>query len=342
MNKLITLFAVVFLAAVTFAGRIELRGPNKSSPLTKLNKYNIAQDSVSVSGVSAGGFFAVQFQVAYSKSLVGAGIFAAGPYYCAQGSLMTAEEQCMAGFANVDLNTIQSTITQYQSQGLIDSTSNLARHKVFLYSGTFDYTVKQSVVQQLATQYQQLGIPQKNIVTNFTVASGHAWITNNYGSLCYLTMTPYINNCNLDGAYQVLNTIYGYIKPKKEAIAANLITFEQTGNFSANYMTGNGYVYVPSSCQRGVSCRLHVVFHGCEQGASILGTTFVENIGMNEYAESNNIIMVYPQVTTGLLNEAGCFDWINFSYTDSNYANKQGGQMKAVANILAALGAKVY
>ena len=72
------------------------------------------------------------------------------------------------------------------------------------------------------------------------------------------------------------------------------------------------------------------------------GPTFVENVGLNEYAESNNIIVVYPQVTTGLLNEMGCFDWINFSYTDSNYANKRGLQMTAVSNIVSALGAKVY
>jgi pimeloyl-ACP methyl ester carboxylesterase len=45
---------------------------------------------VSVSGLSAGAFTAVQYLVAYSGSVVGAGVVAGGPYYCAAGnSLLT-------------------------------------------------------------------------------------------------------------------------------------------------------------------------------------------------------------------------------------------------------------
>ena len=159
----------------------------------------------------------------------------------------------MEAFQQVDLNALQNTITQYQQQGLIDNVSNLAKHRVYLFSGTYDYTVKSSVVQALQTQYQSLGV--KTIFSNYTVASGHAWITNNYGNLCFLTMSPYINNCGLDGAFQVLNTIYGNIKPKTQANQANLFTFEQTGNFSAIFMDNTGYLYVPTACQKGASCR---------------------------------------------------------------------------------------
>ncbi|KAF0979740.1 hypothetical protein FDP41_000893 [Naegleria fowleri] len=255
---------------------------------------------------------------------------------------LATTEQCMEGLQPVDLNTIQQTVSQYQSQKLIDSTLNLQRHRIYLYSGTFDMTVKTSVVEALAAQYQSWGILSKNIVTNFTVPSGHAWITNNYGNWCFLTMPPYINNCNMDGAFNVLNTIYGDIKPKAQANAANLVSFAQAGNFSGNYMDSTGYLYVPTACQQGASCRLHVVFHGCEQGASILGTEFVSNIGINEYAESNNIIVLYPQVAAGGENFLGCFDWVNFSGADSNYANKKGSQMTAVANMIMALGGKIY
>ncbi|MGC1518085.1 MAG: poly(3-hydroxybutyrate) depolymerase, partial [Azonexus sp.] len=38
-------------------------------------------DDVTVSGISAGGYMAVQFQVAYSGIVRGAGVVAGGPYY---------------------------------------------------------------------------------------------------------------------------------------------------------------------------------------------------------------------------------------------------------------------
>jgi len=40
--------------------------------------YDIDTSLISVSGVSAGGYMAVQFHVAYSSSIMGAGIVAAG------------------------------------------------------------------------------------------------------------------------------------------------------------------------------------------------------------------------------------------------------------------------
>ena len=46
-----------------------------------IKKYNIEPKSLTVSGISAGGFMAVQFAVAYSKSVNGSGIVAGGPYY---------------------------------------------------------------------------------------------------------------------------------------------------------------------------------------------------------------------------------------------------------------------
>lgn len=50
-----------------------------------LNAYNVDPSSVSVSGISSGGFFAVQLGVAYSDVFpVGFGAFAGGPYDCAR------------------------------------------------------------------------------------------------------------------------------------------------------------------------------------------------------------------------------------------------------------------
>lgn len=59
-------------------------------------------------------------------------------------------------------------------------------------------------------------------------------------------------------------------------------------------------------------CRLHVAFHGCRQFAESVGTVFVEHSGLNAWAESNNIIVLYPQtVNSDVLpfNPKACWDW---------------------------------
>ena len=40
--------------------------------------YNVLSDEVSVSGFSSGGFMAVQFHIAFSKSLMGVGAISGG------------------------------------------------------------------------------------------------------------------------------------------------------------------------------------------------------------------------------------------------------------------------
>ncbi len=50
-----------------------------------LQAYNVDPKSVSVSGLSAGGFMAGQLGVAYSGTFqTGFGVFAGGPYDCAR------------------------------------------------------------------------------------------------------------------------------------------------------------------------------------------------------------------------------------------------------------------
>ena len=65
----------------------------QAAPLPALK----AGQDISVSGVSSGGYMAVQMQVAHAQQVSGAGIFAAGPYDCAQGSMLRALTHCMAG-----------------------------------------------------------------------------------------------------------------------------------------------------------------------------------------------------------------------------------------------------
>jgi poly(3-hydroxybutyrate) depolymerase len=50
-----------------------------------LGSFNVDPNSVSVSGMSSGGFFSVQLGVAYSSTFkTGFGVFAGGPFDCAR------------------------------------------------------------------------------------------------------------------------------------------------------------------------------------------------------------------------------------------------------------------
>ena len=75
------------LAFLAFAG------PLHAAP--RLNAQNADVSGITVSGLSSGGNMAVQFHVAHSASVKGAGALAAGPYYCAAGQLWTAYYNCM-------------------------------------------------------------------------------------------------------------------------------------------------------------------------------------------------------------------------------------------------------
>jgi hypothetical protein len=55
---------------------------------------NIDPGQISVSGISSGGFMAHQFHVAHSEQIMGVGIVAGGPYYCAGGSILDAVTKC--------------------------------------------------------------------------------------------------------------------------------------------------------------------------------------------------------------------------------------------------------
>ena len=44
------------------------------------------------------------------------------------------------------------------------------------------------------------------------------------------------------------------------------------------------------------SCHLHVYFHGCTMSADENGTEFIENSGILEMADANNIVALFPQV----------------------------------------------
>nr|WP_088958985.1 hypothetical protein [Variovorax sp. HW608] len=281
---------------------------------------------VSVSGLSAGGFMAVQLHVAYSATFKrGAGVVAGGPYYCAEGSIVNATGRCMSHSSSIPVSSLVSTTNSWASSGTIDPVSNLANSKVYLYSGTSDNTVVQAVMNDLQTYYQSF-VPTANTFYKNNIGSGHAMITDDYGSSCSTTASPYINNCGFDLAGDILQYLYGALNARNNGTLSGTFTeFNQTDFVSGHGMAATGWIYVPQSCNSS-SCRVHVVLHGCKQNYSDIGDKYVRDTGYNRWADTNNIILIYPQTSTAATNS--CFDW--WGYDNANYAKKSGPQMAAI------------
>jgi hypothetical protein len=74
--------------------------------------------------------------------------FFEAPYYCAQGNMMTALTTCMNGLMGaINVNGMVNKVNAYKNSNLIDDPANLRNHRVYIYSGTMDFTVKSSKKQ---------------------------------------------------------------------------------------------------------------------------------------------------------------------------------------------------
>ena len=101
-------------------------------------------------------------------------------------------------------------------------------------------------------------------------------------------------------------------------------------------MGATGYLYVPKVCEKG-RCRVHVAFHGCRQSAE----RFARDAGYNRWADTNRLIVLYPQVEPSwnpfAFNPRGCWDW--WGYSGALYHTREGAQIREVMAMLKRLAA---
>lgn len=292
---------------------------------------NLNPNTLTISGISAGACMAVQFQYAWSSIVRGAGIVAAAPYQCSGGSLSGAE-LCLNDPSLESAQSLYSDAEINAALGYIDSLSNLQNQTIFLFSGVLDTVVPQ---QNMNNVYSMLQLAGADKVTKyFNYSAEHAWITDKYGNSCSSLGSPYINNCGLDFAGNFLHQAFTDLKIEWNHTMgtlnySNLVSFDQTqfGASSSISLANTGYMYVPAKCAAGGSCHLHVNFHGCTQDANSLGLEYVLFTELNEWAESNDVVILYPQATANILqdNPEACFDW--WGYVASDYATKNGAQI---------------
>jgi len=320
-----------------------------------LPAYGADPAEVSVSGVSSGGFMAVQFHVAHSGRVKGVGVVAGGPYYCAQGSVWMAYYNCSTPSASAPLPSVALLKAEADALArarLIDPTDGLAAARVWLFSGTRDRTVDPAVVDAARQFYALYKPPAGNLVRVADRPAGHAMVTESAGGACGTTAPPYINDCDYDAAGELLGHVLGALEPPAAKETGRIIRFDQRpfadGDAYAISLADSGYAFVPRACELE-RCRVHVAFHGCRQSVQAVGERFVREAGYNRWADANRLIVLYPQTIarTGpgfqggrwsfVFNPRGCWDW--WGYTDARYHTSAGRQIRTVTAMVDHLAA---
>ncbi|MDE1714211.1 PHB depolymerase family esterase (plasmid) [Chromobacterium amazonense] len=303
-----------------------------------------------VSGLSSGAFMAAQFSVANSASVAGAGIVAGGPFYCAglvrmngvERFLITATTQCMRPLGDAPSGALAFQAAQrFADQGLIDPVDNLKRQRLYIFTGAADNIVLSKVVAQTLAFYKSAGVPDSQVRYVNNVNAGHALITANPGDLaCSANAAPNLNNCGFVQSWDILRQLYGQLKTPASKLSGQLKDFDQSEFAQKGYtgLSDIGHVYIPAVCAKE-SCRVHVVFHGCTQeDSNSIGNRFYTTTGYNELADSNRIVVLYPQIRADSeRNPQGCWDFWGYSGkdpTEPNYYAKNAPQMSAIRAML--------
>jgi hypothetical protein len=342
-----------------------------------LQEYGVGKTGHSVSGLSSGAFMTVQLHLAHSRCFAGAGIIAGGPYRCVEtfrGAAPIAEDACMLNALYIAMAPLGPTVApkpkhlaelarMTAASGGIDPIENIKGHRLYIFTGTEDKVLSPLVVKGTYDFYAALGVPAANIQFINDVAAGHSILTSNPEDLPLgANQPPYLNYGGYMQSHHVLQHIHPHLNPPAEQLTGQLMRFDQTefagGAFERASMLPFGYVYVPGAVLRGerTASRVHIALHGCKQGFGFVnyifgradnanqppyGNRYVTTTGYNAIAESNDIIVIYPQATgddTSMTqNPDGCWDW--WGYTDAgsakpDYYTKDAIQIRAIYGML--------
>jgi poly(3-hydroxybutyrate) depolymerase len=319
-----------------------------ASTVVQLQQYRIDPAKIFVAGISSGGFAAVQMHMAHSATFKGAAIYAGGVDWCAgTGGAASALANCGGLTLPTDQASYNSTLAASEAYvdaqslvGTIDPVANLAGQPVYLWSGTQDQVVNPLEMADLQSEYLRYGA---NVRFDNTFPAAHGWESPSGELDCGTSGSPYMVRCSANGTtYDSVRTwltmFLGSLLPRNDGkLQGALMTFDQT-EFGASpnvSMSPTGNVFVPKACMEGSNCGFVLALHGCLQQSALIGNRWVTEAGINEWADTNKLVVLYPDTIAssapGPTNPNACFDWWGYSnQADPNYALKSGLQMSVL------------
>lgn len=311
-----------------------------------LPTFDIDPTGVSVVGVSSGGYMATQLAVAYPETFHGLGVFAAGPWGCAQGSLRLALGQCMTLRHGLpSLAELNERFMTYQAAGRLESTHALADQRVYIWHGEADSIVAPPLSDILAEQYRQWLASPTQLRRVSAEHAGHGWPVANHAGLpasgladCQTGGSPHLLACQQDAVGEALRWLYGELDEPDPSARGTLLPFDQSEFYQYTGFADQGYLYLPKICEEGAQCGLVVALHGCNMSTEHIDERFVRHSGLNEWAATNHWIVLYPQTEPSLANPQGCWDWWGFAESSwalsPTYDGRDGRQVQGLMNMV--------
>lgn len=277
-----------------------------------------------------------QLHVAYSEMFKGAAFIAGGPYFASKGSLSHALTSVLGMAGLPDTSFSISVARAADAEGKIAPLANLRSSPVWVFHGRADTISSRSAAEALVLFYDECGNRNALEYVN-DMEVGHAMPV-----ACEEALPPYISNCGFDAAGSLLTHLYGSLRSRVSAPLGELRAFSQmefTDGSRCYGLAGKGLVYLPIAALAGRRCGVHVALHGCQQTLDDVGDGFARMAGYNEWAEANDLIVLYPQVSRSYslsaFNPLGAWDW--WGYSDRDFHLRAGGQMQTIATMVQAL-----
>jgi poly(3-hydroxybutyrate) depolymerase len=341
--------------------------PALAEPRVALSGYNADIRQSSISGISSGGFMAVQFATAWSSVIKGVGVVAGGPFWCAQADandafdefslpFLNATELCMSGQPLTDLNNFIGKADAKSASGEVDSLQGLSRQKIYVFHGYNDDTVLKSVTDATVAFYRHyLGEPNRgSLYYQTSIGAGHSFVVatdphSGGPNECSVTASPFIDACGYDQAGIILQHIYGPLNPPNRGpLSGTVKRFDQSiytdpRDPSPLSLGDAGYVFVPRECEDGAPCRVHIAVHGCLQDAGEIDRRFIDETGYDAWADTNRLIVLYPQTAVSWYlpyNPLACWDLWGYVDENDSYVTKSGSQIRSIKAMLDALTAR--
>jgi poly(3-hydroxybutyrate) depolymerase len=321
---------LLFLLMVSFWTFADGKG---DSPAPPLRSFKIDAQAVSISGISSGGFMAMNIGVAHSKAFSAVANVAGGVYWCSQGQEDLGKKVCMGKPELIDTQIQISEAMHLSLAGQIDPVSEMKRQKIYMFHSPKDRVILPGNAIKTVEFYKAF-IPEDQIKFENSIEAAHGFPTLDKGIPCHFAFLPWIIKCHFDLAGEILSSAYGPLAPHGVAEPHRLSEFNQWEfGDEKTPLHKKGWVYVPRDCETGSICRLHVALHGCQMNPDYIQDRFVNQAGYNEWAENNRIIVLYPQSgKLGEENPYACWDW--WGFTGPNYVTQSGAQTQAIMRMV--------
>ena len=223
----------------------------------------------------------------------------------------------------------------------IDPIADVKTDRIYLFTGTNDHTVVRPIVAARAPILSGSRRAGGQILYVSDMSAGHAFVTDERGPECDHSGKPYIVDCDYDQAGALLEHITARSTSRAKQTTGRFKVFDQEsfteGSLQPRVERRWPRSTSPQACEANAGCRVHIAFHGCGQNRTVVGDAFARDSGYARWADTNNLIVLFPQTATTPLNPQGCWDW--WGYTGANYLTREAPQITAVYRMLERLSA---